>query len=157
MDILEFAINMELDGQKYYEEQAKFFHQEGLKAIFDMLADEEKAHAELMKNKRLGLPLHLAEPVRQGLQNVFSSISAFKSDIKEEPDPIDAYRMALEKERQSIDLYKKLLLEGGSVELFHFLIRQEEKHYEILEELVKLVDRPNSWVESAEFGIREEY
>ena len=157
MDMLEFAINMELDGQKYYEGQADLCSLGGLKAVFEMLSGEEKAHAELLRNKRRGLPLNLAEPVRQDLKNVFDGISAFKSDIKEKPDPIDAYRMAQEKERQSIDLYKKLSSEGGNAELFEFLTRQEEKHFEILQDLVKLVDRPNSWVESPEFGLREEY
>lgn len=157
MDMMEFAINMELDSQKYYEEQAQLYSQGGLEAVFTMLAGEEKAHAELLKNKQQGHVFKLTEPARPDLKYVFSGATAFKSDIKERPDAVDAYRMALEKEQQSINLYEKLLSEGGSAELFEFLIRQEKKHYEILEEIVKLVDRPNSWVESSEFGLREEY
>ena len=41
--------------------------------------------------------------------------------------------------------------------LFHFLIQQETRHVNLLEELVKQVKRPEEWVESAEFGTREEY
>lgn len=41
--------------------------------------------------------------------------------------------------------------------VFQYLEGQEKKHCIILEELVKLVTRPKEWVESAEFGVREEY
>jgi rubrerythrin len=66
--------------------------------------------------------------------------------------------MALEKERQSIELYQKLLLHAtDDRELFEYLIKQEQEHYGLLEEIIKMVNRPNEWVESAEFGLREEY
>ncbi|NBK25761.1 MAG: rubrerythrin, partial [Spirochaetia bacterium] len=37
------------------------------------------------------------------------------------------------------------------------IISEEKRHYAILEEMLKLVTRPHRWVESAEFGVREEY
>jgi rubrerythrin len=78
-------------------------------------------------------------------------------DVKSDPGQLDVYRLAMEKEKQSVDLYKKLLSESeGDKALFKFLIAQEEAHYKIMELIVKLVSRPNEWVESAEFGIREE-
>ncbi|HWQ41417.1 MAG TPA: rubrerythrin, partial [Desulfosporosinus sp.] len=40
---------------------------------------------------------------------------------------------------------------------FEYLIKQEEDHYTIIEQLVSLLSRPEEWVESAEFGVREEY
>lgn len=158
MDMLEFAVKMEMDGREYYEKQAKVHAQPELKAVFSMLAQEEAAHTSLLVDRRAGLPFKQAGTERPALKNLFSGLPDFKIDTKEMPNAVDAYREALKKEQQSIDLYKKLLAAGGDgQELFEFLIRQEEEHYKILEELVKLVDRPNSWVESAEFGIREEY
>ena len=41
--------------------------------------------------------------------------------------------------------------------LFHFLIQEENRHRDLMEELYQHVNRPNNWVESAEFGVREEY
>lgn len=157
MDALDFAITMELDGQKYYEEQAALHPGDGLKAVFEILAGDERGHAALLKGRRDGLAVSPVEPERPGLKNVFNGMAAFKSDIKYVPGQVDAYRMAMEKEQQSISLYRKLLLESGDKELFEFLIRQEEEHFEILEEIVKVVSRPDSWVESSEFGLREEY
>ena len=42
MNILEFAINMELDGEKYYNDQAEITKDSYLKNIFLILAKDEK-------------------------------------------------------------------------------------------------------------------
>jgi len=66
--------------------------------------------------------------------------------------------LALEMEKKSIELYTKLLSEAADDrELFAYLIKQEQGHLAIVEEIIKLVNRPNEWVEAAEFGEREEY
>lgn len=158
LDMFEFAVKMELDGRDYYEKQAALHAQPELKAVFETLAREEAAHAALLMGRQEGLPMPQAEHAEPGLENLFSGLADFKIDIKEMPNAVDAYRAALEKEQQSIDLYKKMLADHSEAQgLLEFLIRQEQKHYEIIEEIVKLVDRPNTWVESAEFGLREEY
>ena len=72
----------------------------------------------------------------------------------------DFYKIASEKERESIDLYTKYLSnaeEDREKELFEYLISQEKQHFAVLEELVKLLGHAEEWVENAEFGIRKEY
>jgi rubrerythrin len=158
MEALDFAIKMELDGERYYYKQAELHHEEGLKAVFTMLAKEENGHAGLLKSISKGSPYSLSDPLRPELKNVFKGKPNVKSDIKETPDPVDAYRAALEMEKKSIDLYTKLLSENGSGKgLFAFLVKQEKEHYRIIDVIIKMVNRPNDWVEAAEFGIREDY
>lgn len=158
MDFLQFAIDMELDGQKYYAGQAALHLEDGLMPVFELLSREEAAHAAVLKNLRAGQPYQLTAQERPDLKSVFSGLAAFLSDAKKTPSAADAYRMALEKERQSIDLYEKLAGESGDCEpLFNFLVEQEKEHYQLLEKIVKIVSRPENWVESAEFGLREEY
>lgn len=68
--------------------------------------------------------------------------------------------MALDKEKQSIDLYNEFLSEATDdidKQLFSYLMRQEMDHLTIIEDMVMFVNHPEEWVESAEFGIREEY
>ena len=68
--------------------------------------------------------------------------------------------MALQMEKDSIELYQKFFKEAGDEQtkkLFGYLIRQEENHFEIFDNLITLVERPEEWVEDAEFGPREEY
>lgn len=158
MDVLKFAVNMELDGEKYYIEQAVINQKNALNTVFLMLAKEERNHAKLLTCKMEGTPYDLNEPVPYKIKSVFKGMVDFKSDIKDIPKQLDVYRLALEKEKESIDLYKKLLSQADKErELFEYLIKQEERHFEMMEEIVKLVNRPNEWVEAAEFGIREDY
>lgn len=158
MDILQFAIDMERDGQKYYADQATLHLEDGLMAVFELLAHEEAAHAALLRSRRAGQPYQLNVPARADLKSVFHDLTAFRSNIKQNPSATDVYRMALEKEQQSIDLYEKLAGEGGDGKpLFVFLVEQEKEHYLLLDKIVKIVSRPETWVESTEFGIREEY
>lgn len=161
MNSLEFAINMEHDGEKFYRKQAEINKDNSLKIVFLMLAEDEKRHGEILENKGNELAYKLIDSkILSGAKNVFKGIGNFKKEFKDIPNQLDAYRFALEKESQSIDLYKKLSAEAKddpSRELFEYLVGQEKDHFTTLEELVKIVQRPEEWVEDAEFGIREEY
>ena len=79
---------------------------------------------------------------------------------KETLSQLDFYRAATEMEQKSIDLYTGFLKEvekDADKELFSYLIKQEQQHYNILDELSIMLRRAEEWVESAEFGDREEY
>lgn len=61
---------------------------------------------------------------------------------------------------KSIHLYTNLLLEAEDSkdrELFEFLIKEEKKHYELLDGLSEMLRNSEEWIENAEFGIRKEY
>lgn len=158
MDALKDAIQMELEGEKYYTEQATASRLHNLKVVFGMLAEDERNHAGILNRKLEGQPYELHDGGHFPAKNVFDGMADFEIDIKKIPEQVDLYRLALEKEKQSIELYQKLLLETtDTMEMFEYLIKQEHEHYGILEEIIKMVNRPNDWVESAEFGLREEY
>lgn len=68
--------------------------------------------------------------------------------------------MAVDIEEKSIKLYQDMLKEADNdkdKELLKFLINEENQHLILFEEFVKMVSRPEEWVESAEFGLREDY
>ncbi len=161
MNSFEFAINMELDGEKYYMEQAEINKGNKLNAIFIRLAKDEENHAKIFQNKLNELSYELKDNnTLSEFKNVFKGIGDFKNEIKKIPNQLDLYREALEKEKQSIELYKKFLSEttdDKEKEIFKYIIKQEEDHFAILDELVLLINNPNDWVESAEFGIRKEF
>ncbi len=161
MNSFEFAIKMEHDGEKYYMEQAKINKDNSLNTVFIMLAKDEKNHARIFQNKLNQLSYELKDNnTLSEFKNVFKGIKNFKNEIKKIPNQLDLYRGALDKEKQSIELYKKFLSEATDdkeKKLFEYLIKQEENHFAILEELVLLINRSDDWVESAEFGIREEF
>jgi rubrerythrin len=62
-------------------------------------------------------------------------------------------------EKESIDLYQKFLSEATDDEekkLYEFLIKQEEQHFEAFEEMSRLLQNAEWWIESPEFGRRRE-
>jgi len=155
MDVLKFAIEMERDGERYYRKQARDNKDNALAVVFAALADDEKTHAALIEKRLAGLPAE-ADTAQKTRQNVFDVAEDFKSAIDHKQ--LDVYRTALEMEEKSVALYKKLLDERPDDRaLFSLLIEEEEKHFRVMELLVRLIVRPEEWVESAEFGVREEY
>jgi rubrerythrin len=157
VDILRYAIKMELDGEKFYKELAFTHKNNSLHSVFLSMARDEARHARIIRKKMDGVNLPLNEKSGTNTKNVFGDPAGFKieSDV---PKQVDVYRGALKKEQESIELYEKLQSESNEdLELYKFLIQQEKEHYKLLEEIIKMVNRPNEWVESAEFGRREEY
>ena len=81
------------------------------------------------------------------------------SDVRDTTQ-LDVYRFATDIEEKSIVLYKGMLEKADNdkdKELFEFLLKEENQHLILFDELVKMLTRPEEWVESAEFGLREDY
>lgn len=159
MNGIELAIKLEMDGKRFYLEQAERTEDSGLKSIFHTLAEEESIHARILKNKAETLPYELVDTYAE-IKNIFVEIGAYKDLIKQMPDAVDVYLMALENEKKGIDLYRQMQNETTDErdkKIFEFIIEQENSHCKVLEQLVELINRPNEWVEAAEFGVRKEY
>lgn len=161
MSILELAISLEHDLESFYRQQAELSKGNSLSVVFTLLAKEEENHARILESNsdKLVLPLTDSDILSE-IQSIFKSMDDFKLEIKDIPSQLDTYRMALGKEEESLKFYRELQANASdeqSKTVFQYLIKQEDKHCIILEELIKLVNRPEEWVESAEFGIREDY
>lgn len=160
METIAFAITMETDAANYYREQATAFEGHPIARAFEMLVEAELKHQKLLQDykKQQGAKL---EPINlSGQDDIFSNLPDFKNEIMLVPEQIGAYRKALDLEEQSIQLYSKLIqntVDESERHLLQFLIDEEKKHYAFFEELVTLVERPEEWVENAEFGNREDY
>lgn len=155
MNVLEYAIKMELEGEKFYSGQAA--RGCALAPVFVLLAQEEAEHANVLRKLADGLPIDAGD-VKSSVGGVFSGMKSFAVETKDAPEQLDLYRMALGKEKESIDLYRKLADDmDGARDVFAILVAQEQEHYRVFEEIVELLSRPKEWVESAEFGVREDY
>jgi rubrerythrin len=104
-----------------------------LKNIFMLLAKDELNHAEILQKKSNNIAFELNHnPILSDTKNLFEGIKGFKSETKQIPEQLDLYRVALEKEKESIDLYEKLLLEvtdDESKSLYTFLLEEEKNHF----------------------------
>ena len=161
MDVLQFALDMELDGERYYSKQSAKYAETPLKEVFDILAKDEAKHAEILRSKMDGTAYELkANELLSSQKNPFSGLDTYKPQVEAMPDQAALYHEAQKIEQQSIDLYTDLRTKAADAQtqsLFDFLIQEESRHYQILEDVFRFVNRPKEWVESAEFGLREEY
>lgn len=160
MSILENAIKMELDGEKYYKEQAEINKDNPLSTVFLMLANDESIHAKALQNKCNNQNCDLTQnDTLSKVKNIFHEIGSIDA-MKQAPRQIEVYRLALINEKESIDLYKRYLSEATDDEerkLYQYLIKEEEEHLDIIDQLITHISHSEEWVESAEFGLREEY
>lgn len=152
MNSIELAISMELDSKKFYLEKAENAGDSGLKSIFHTLAEEESIHARILKNKADTLSYELIDTYAE-IKNIFTEIGSYKNIIKQMPDALDVYNLALHGEQESLKRYQEMLRETGDEKdkkIFEFLIEQEKSHCRVMKQLIEMVGRPPEWTESAE-------
>ncbi len=161
MNLLEYAIKMEQDGEEYYAKQAEINSGNSLHTVCILLSNEEKRHKEILENESANLPYTMDESnIGEEVKSLFEGMEDFQSEIKKIPTQLDFYRFALDNEQKSIDLYKEFASNSESEEekkLFEYLIEQEKEHFRIVDQFVKILTHAEQWVEAAEFGVRKEY
>lgn len=161
MNKLEFAINMEIEGRQYYLDQANKNKDNPLSKIFIILADSEKEHENLLRKRMNNEEYTLKEDESlKNVKSVFHNLKDYEASDIRSTTQLDVYRLAVDIEEKSIELYQDMLKESDNdkdKQLFEFLIKEENRHLVLFDELVKMLTRPEEWVESAEFGLREDY
>lgn len=158
MHIMEAAIAMEREGASFYDNLAADTQDEGLKKIFILLADDERRHERIFRAMADGVdgdevPLneHQSDELLSALDG-----QAFSETQKQK----ELYERALEIELKSIEFYTEAmdsLTNSTDAQIVRQVIQEERKHYDTLDTIVQMVSRPDSWVEDAEFGVRDEY
>ena len=159
--ILTQAIQLQQDGAKYYTEQAERHAQNAMKDVFLLLAEDEKLHAMILQASRDQLPYELQDNgISKKVADLFQSLETQKEEIPAPTEQADVYGAAWEMEKKAVALYEQLLENTDKPDekaLYAFLIDQEKMHAEVMENIYRHINRPNEWVEAAEFGLREEY
>ncbi|HEY5560536.1 MAG TPA: ferritin family protein [Clostridiaceae bacterium] len=160
MNTLQYAINMEHDGEKYYRGQAEINKNNELQVVCNLLADEEKIHGEILESKKNKLAYKLIDlDLLSNAKNMFTSAPDIDAQEKRDSSQLAFYRIAADMEKKSIELYQQFLADATDAdekELCKYLIKQEKQHYELFDEMGRLLTNAENWIESPEFGRREE-
>jgi rubrerythrin len=161
MDIFDFALQMELDGEKYYRDLAEKVNHDDLKKVLEGLAEDEQRHYKIIQLAQSQTFNHIADSSLSSIPNVFSR-NKDKTFVPEDDliaklkdEQSDVYRAALLKEEESVALYKKLQEDSRQPEakrIFEKLMQEEEKHVEVIENIIEMLNHVNDWVEAAEFN-----
>ncbi len=160
MDIFEYAMQMEKDGENYYHQLAQQTANKGLQTILIMLADEEVKHYDAIEKMKTAKPCMAEAAILTEAKNVFAQIKEsgenFDFDIKQ----TGLYRKAQDIEERSWNFYLEKadeVEEEYQKEIFLRLVAEEKKHYFLLDNIIEFVSRPETWLENAEFYHLEEY
>lgn len=159
MNIFDVAIKMEDEGAVFYRDLANRATHDGFKAIFMMLAEDEERHKATFTAMKEGSEVS-ASTVDASVRatEIFKQFS--KEDMLGHTSEIALYEKALEIEMRSIELYSEQLEKVDDVaqkRIITKIIEEERRHYDLIDDIIVMVERPKSWVEDAEFGVREEY
>lgn len=159
MNIFEYAMQMEKDGENYYRQLVQKTTNKGIKTILTMLADEEVKHYNAIK--QMGAKLQMAETtILVDAKNVFEQMKEGQGQFDIDVGQIQLYKKAQDIEEKSRDFYQQKaneVEEEYQKELFLKLADEEKKHYFLLENIINFVSRPETWLENAEFYHLEEY
>lgn len=162
MNVFEFAMQMEKDGEQFYRELAGKTKNAGLKKIFSTLADEEVVHYDTFKKLGQMSATGIVESnVLEKAKNIFLEMKvAGGFDIAAEMPQTEAYKAAMEAEKKAYAFYEEKAGEttaANEKEILLAFAREERRHYRLLEYVLEFVTRPESWLEDAEFVSLVEY
>eukprot|EP00767_Chilomastix_cuspidata_P000017 gnl/Chilomastix_cuspidata/10031.p1 GENE.gnl/Chilomastix_cuspidata/10031~~gnl/Chilomastix_cuspidata/10031.p1 ORF type:complete len:156 (-),score=28.81 gnl/Chilomastix_cuspidata/10031:111-578(-) len=155
MNVYQYAMKVEKEGEAYYRELALMSPNSGLKRIFSMLADEEVKHYNVFKNMMKKEKLNLNElNLLTDTKTIFETLKREKHNINFNKEQIKFYKDAIAREENSHDFYiekSKEIDNKEEREIFIQIAKEETKHRKILEEIVVFLEEPDNWIASAEF------
>lgn len=161
MDIYEYAMQMERDGENYYRELVTKTENSGLRRILLMLADAEVVHYNIFTKMKLHQEIDLPDTaILKDVKNIFKELRETGELSNLNISQIELYKKAQEVEKRSEEFYLK---EADEVQdetqklTFRKIAGEENKHYFILENIINFVSGPEQWNESAEWYHLEEY
>ncbi|HZX09312.1 MAG TPA: ferritin family protein [Acidobacteriota bacterium] len=159
MNIFEYAMKLEKDGENYYRELAEKVENPGIKNILTMLADDEVKHYNIFKNMSEKTEPSMQETdVLKKSRNIFTDMQG--KEIDSGIGQKEMYRKAQDLEKKTQDFYEKKASEvhdAAQKELFLKIADEEKRHYFLLENIINFVSRPETWLEDAEFNHLEDY
>lgn len=161
MNIFDYAMQMEKDGEAYYRQLAGKCHIQGLKKILNMLADDEVGHYNTFEKLKKGIDAEVpGSMVLENAKNLFQDIKETETGFDFDVSEIELYNKAIEIEKKSEDFYREKANEAEQPGLKFILLNiaeDEKKHRFLLKNTVEFLSRPKTWIENAEFNHLDEY
>lgn len=163
MDVFDFAMQMEKDGENYYRDLASRSPDTGLANILLRLADAEVKHFEILQQMKAGQPAALERAIiPDGAKNLFAELKERGRTFDMDGSQVDFYRTARELETESRSFYLAKADEAGSADasdIFVKLAEEEKLHEDMLDSIIEFVSvaEPGNWLENAEWYHSESY
>jgi rubrerythrin len=158
--IIEQAIHLEVTAETNYREAAASTSDPSAGQILELLANEEADHAKVLRGMEDVSALKDSGLLDRAKTWISGVVEGGQLAISPDAALLDVLRRALDVERMTETFYEEQSLQtedDRTRELFKILAAIEKTHFLFVGSLVEYFDRPNQWVENAEFGVRDEY
>ncbi len=160
MSILDYAMQMELDGQTYYEQSAQKMPRPELKQILMTLAEEEVKHYQFFKKLKEG-----GTSVAQGVmdatpsaalqvKNVFRALVDNGQGTMYGDDVRAVWQKALEVEEKAERLYREEAtkeIDPVRKQLLNRIADEEKTHVYLVDNMLSFLADPSGFTESANY------
>ena len=160
MGVLHDAVHLEEKAERSYREAARHVDDPGARVLFGLLADAEAAHAATLREWSGTLDLEGPDLLAAARAWVNKAIEGGSAQLSSDVRTLGILRKAMDIERETETFYRHHEERSTDVrvrEVLGELAGVEHAHYVLVSSLVEYYNRPNEWVESAEFGVRPEY
>lgn len=161
MDIFEFAKEKEKFSENYYRQLAAKTTNEGLRSVFEMLADEEAGHLRAVEEMRKKQPAPLPDsPILTDAKKIFESMRQSAEHFNFNISEAELYHKARQIEIESEKFYREKAAQAQDERqknIFNKLAAQEHKHYILLENICSFVEKPQYFLENAEMYRFDDY
>lgn len=164
VDILDFAMQMEKDGETFYRKCAEGTNDSGIAGIMYRLAEAEVIHYKVLQQIKEDRPVDSYDEVTMAgdVKNLFAQMLEGGTSFAGETSEVELYKRAQQMERDAREFYlreaENIESEAGK-EIFLRIAKEEEYHVDYIGSIIEFVERaePGNWLETAEWYHKEEY
>jgi rubrerythrin len=161
LEALNIAINMEIDGQKYYLKASQESKSEVGKELLKSLAEEEDRHKQIftriyeaIRNKKAWPKVELPKDADKRLRTILNKASVAESPVsRADSTELDAVQTAINMEVKTLEFYtneSKSARYDTEKELYDKLAAEERQHQLILIDYYDYIKDPAQWFASKE-------
>lgn len=155
------AIQMEIDGKKFYLKASQESSNEMGKELLKSLAAEEDIHRqkfeeiyEAIRSKKAWFKIDFQPDGGRGLRTILAkAIEKIGTDIKAPASELDAIQTAMDMESKTYDFYKaqsKSTTYGAAQDFYEALAAEEREHQLVLIDYYEYLKDPAAWFVSKE-------
>ena len=156
IEVLQFAIQMEIDGKEYYEKASAESNTQVGKDLFEWLAGEEDKHRqrfeqlfEDIKGKKGWPDKNIQPETGHKIKTLFSeALQKTGRTVKAEASELELIDKAVEMENKTYDFYKNMG-KGASYDAekkyYESLAAEERGHYLLLTDYREYLIDPAGW------------
>jgi rubrerythrin len=153
---LKTAIQMEIDGKRFYQKASQASRNPLGKKLLSTLAEEEDVHRRNFEDIYEGISQKNAWPATgykpdggQGLRTIFArALESPEDSVEAIPSELDAVQTAMEMENKTYDFYiaqSKKAAYGAEKDFYEAVAAQEKEHHRVLLDYYEFLKDPAAW------------